>query len=743
MVQAEKLCSIFGKSSFMIGYRGYLGLSVAVMALMVPGYLLPGRADDAHSLSGRPTLNTYGLPGLIDMPTANTLPDAELGFTVSSSAVGNRGTLAFQILPNVTATFRYAGVDLARSGTRVLNFDRSFDIHWQALDEDTWGWSPAVAIGVRDIAGTGLYGGEYVVATRHLGARDQLAVTAGIGWGRLGERNGFTNPLGVIDDRFETRPGRSVGSGGTVNFDQFFRGDAAVFAGVEWQATDRLRLQLEYSTDTYTIEAADGLTDASSPFNFGATYQLSDGVRGGAYFVGGDTVGLSLAMTLNPYRPPTPPSSGDPAPRPVAVRAPQSTPYETDWVSQPGGGEILRDNFALLFEDQGLHLERLTMDAHRATIRVRNTQYNYTSQALGRVLRAMSAALPPSVEVFEVIFVEEGLDTSRVRIARTDLELLEFDPGGAEVLLAVAEVEDARTVQDPEGLEVTVPASRFTWGIGPYVEGSIFDPDNPILVNVGIQAQAEYRFGNGFVAEGAVRASLAGNFENSQIVNADIILPDPPPTVRTEAALYRQQSDIYVERLTLAHFGRPAENLYSRVSFGYLERMYAGVSGELLWQPANSRLGLGLEVNHVWAREYDGGFGLRDYNVTTGHVSAYYRLNDNFDLQVDAGRYLAGDWGATFSVDRTFRNGWRVGAYATFTDVSFESFGEGSFDKGIEIEIPLAWFLGTSNQRSTDFRLQPLLRDGGARVQVDGRLHDLVIDYTRPRLEDSEAMIWR
>lgn len=706
------------------------------MALTVPGY-----ADETRSLSARPTLNSYGLPGLIDLPSASTLPDAELGFTFSTSAAGTRGTLAFQVLPNVTATFRYAGIDLARAGARDLLFDRSFDLHWQAINEGTW--MPAVAVGIRDIAGTGIYGSEYVVATRHFGARDQIAVTAGLGWGRLGERNGFTNPLGAIDEAFETRPTRAVGLGGTLNFDQFFRGDAAVFGGVEWQATDRLRLQLEYSSDTYRAEAANDLLSGASPFNLGATYQISNGITGGAYVLGGDTFGLSLAMSLNPNRPPAPASGRDPAPRPVTARAPQATPYDTTWISQPGGGPVLRDNFDQLFEDQGLHLVNLTLDARRATIRVRNTQYNHESQALGRVLRAMSAALPPSVEVFEVIFVVEDLDTTRVRISRSDLELLEFDPGGAELALAVAEVEDARAVADPTGIEVDVPQSRFTWGLGPYLDGSVFDPDNPLLIDIGAQLSGEYRFGNGFVVEGVARASLAGNFGDSQIVNAGIVYPNPPPVVRSDAALYRQQSALIVERLTLAHFGRPAENLYSRVSLGYLERMFAGASGEVLWQPADSRLGLGVEVNHVWARDYNGGFGLRDYSVTSGHVSAYYRLNNGFDLQVDAGRYLAGDWGATVSLDRTFNNGWRVGAFATFTDVPFESFGEGSFDKGIEIEIPMAWFLGTSNRRSSDLLLRPVLRDGGARLNVEGRLHDLVIDYTRPELEETEAMIWR
>ncbi|WP_417723217.1 YjbH domain-containing protein [Salipiger sp.] len=43
---------------------------------------------------------------------------------------------------------------------------------------------------------------------------------------------------------------------------------------------------------------------------------------------------------------------------------------------------------------------------------------------------------------------------------------------------------------------------------------------------------------------------------------------------------------------------------------------------------------------------------------------------------------------ATLSVDRAFDNGIRIGAWQMLTDVSFDDFGEGSFDKGIRFEIP-------------------------------------------------------
>ena len=86
---------------------------------------------------------------------------------------------------------------------------------------------------------------------------------------------------------------------------------------------------------------------------------------------------------------------------------------------------------------------------------------------------------------------------------------------------------------------------------------------------------------------------------------------------------------------------------------------------------------LGASLAYAKQRDYDRGLGLLDYDVITGHVSAYWATPFyNYDVAVHAGRYLAKDIGATLEVRRTFRNGWQVGAWATLTDVPFEDFGE-------------------------------------------------------------------
>ncbi len=79
-----------------------------------------------------------------------------------------------------------------------------------------------------------------------------LIATGGIGWGRMGTQNSFDNPLSAISDYFDNRPvyddrdATSEGStGGTISAKQFFRGDAALFGGVEYQISSNLGVKAE------------------------------------------------------------------------------------------------------------------------------------------------------------------------------------------------------------------------------------------------------------------------------------------------------------------------------------------------------------------------------------------------------------------------------------------------------------------------------------------------------------------
>jgi len=85
-----------------------------LLAIAATGFTLCGaglaaaQVEPPRTLATQPSLNYFGLPGLIDTPTATAMTDGELGVTVGYFADQTRVTLAFQVLPRVTATLRYS-----------------------------------------------------------------------------------------------------------------------------------------------------------------------------------------------------------------------------------------------------------------------------------------------------------------------------------------------------------------------------------------------------------------------------------------------------------------------------------------------------------------------------------------------------------------------------------------------------------------------------------------------------------
>lgn len=674
-------------------------------------------------------LNTFGMPGIVTLPSALPLDDAELASSVTVEDGLRKYTVAFQITPRLTAAFRYSIVENFAGRTTTL-FDRSFDAQYQLLREGDM--RPAVTIGLRDFIGTGIYTGEYLVASKQI--TPQITGTAGIGWGTFATRDGFRNPLTSLNDRFDTRV-RDTGQGGRLTATQWFRGDAALFAGATWQVDDKLALALEYSSDASDLSSRSRVVMDASALNLGVSYALQPDILLGAQYLRGDTFGLSAHFTLNPRHPP---AGGDtsPAPAPFALR---------DGTPQPWAGPVMQDAIPqearLPALQAGLAAEGITLHAFAlsddtAHLRIRNDRYDIATQAIGRTARMLSVIMPARITQFDIVLMQNGVPVSQTRLQRADLERLEYQPGFIAESLDLAQIGVPDT---PAGLTL-LAQDRLTWGIGPYVGLSLFDPDDPLRADLGIEASANYAFTPDLSLTGVLRAKVVGNRDASTRASDSVL-----PHVRSDQALYDRDGELGVERLTLDRFGRIGDAVYTRTSLGYLEEMFAGASAEVLWKPVDSRFALGIDLNAVMQRDTDKLFGFDDfdYQIATGHVSGYYAFENGVDLQLDVGRYLAGDWGTTISIDRRFGNGWAVGAFATFTDVPFDDFGEGSFDKGIRVSVPLSWALGKPSRTDADFTLRSLQRDGGARLQVDNRLYPTVRDAHGPELRNQWGRFWR
>jgi hypothetical protein len=101
------------------------------------------------------------------------------------------------------------------------------------------------------------------------------------------------------------------------------------------------------------------------------------------------------------------------------------------------------------------------------------------------------------------------------------------------------------------------------------------------------------------------------------------------------------------------------------------------------------------------------------------------------------GQFLAGDKGAQFVLSRKFESGVRIGAWATFTDVPFDVFGEGSFDKGFFISVPFELFLPESTRAVSNFGFRPLTRDGGQMLGIGPRLYGVSASGNADELFDT------
>ncbi|WP_179381250.1 YjbH domain-containing protein [Jannaschia marina] len=706
------------------------------VSALVAALVLASGADAQQIRS----INSYGVPGLIDMPSAQMQPDAELttSLTLLSNGVG-RGQIAFQLLPRLQAVFRYATLpDFLNVGGGEFErtYDRSFDLRFQLLKEGRY--RPAVTVGLQDFGGTSIYAAEYLVATKSFG---DFTVTGGLGWGRFATRGGFGNPLGAISDRFDDRPPVDVGEGGQVQSGQLFRGDAALFGGVQYQWSDRLILKAEYSSDAYVVEEDRGIIDQRTPINVGFDYALRPGVRLGGYILNGAEAGLTLQFTLNPKRS-TFGSGVEARPQPVTLRPDRSANpavWDTAWTQDGVTPVVTRARLVDDLDDEGLEVVATKIDGNRAEIHFRNPRYTTNAQAIGRAARRATAILPASVETFVLVPLNaRGLSGTAVILRRSDIEALENSPNGTAEILAVAGRVDAATL-DRTGLVVQPDAfPRFNWSLGPYVSLSTFDPDNPARIDLGAQLFGSYEPVQGVLFEGAIRQRIVGNRDESTRRSESELT-----RVRTDTNLFARTDGPFLQFATANYLWRPGRNLYARVSGGYLEEQFGGISTELLWKRDGSPLAIGVEYNRVRQRDFDKRLGFQDIDATTAFVTGYYNHGNGFHSQLSIGQYLAGDRGATYELAREFSNGWRVSAYATKTNVSSEDFGEGSFDRGIRITVPFSWVLGTQTQTSSSLLIQPILRDGGARLNLRNRLYPMVREQSAPDLTDDWGRFWR
>ncbi len=706
--------------------------SFAVLIAGLGSPVIVNAQETPPAYDGPPVFSQYGGVGLLKTRSARMAPDSSLTTGISYTDPLQRYSLTFQAAPWLETTFSYSGFTLDNGND---TFDRQFDIKVRLWEERLY--LPEVAIGLQDFLGTGLFSGEYIVANKRFGPLD---LSLGIGWGRLADRAVARNPIADLGDRFANRSGFD-GQGGEVNIGQFFQGeDIGIFGGVIYDTPiDGLRVIAEYDSDRNNNVS--GLGD--NPFNLGLVYNVSPGIQLGASYIAMEEIGLTASFTAvtGEWVRDAPP--GDPPPS-FYVREPMNdadggkdglvAPLQP-LLFTPVSRADLPEALSNALRGEGMTLHRMQTGTEAVRIVIGNNRYRSYAKAVGRAVRILSRYAPADIEIFQVAVDQRGIETAEFYFDRTQLE-----SSASEVGYSVAPpslsfsyiTPGSRPVAGDEKVFSEYP--DYNYSIGPDLRLSTFDPDNPLRAQLDLELDASVEVMRGLVFTTAIATDIIGNFDGDRRESDSVL-----PRVRTEFARYNEETDIGVYRLTGDYFFNPRPNLYGKVTVGLIERMFGGAGFELLWRPPNSRIAWGLEAFYARQRDFDTLFTFQDYDVFTGHVSMYWDTPyNNWNVAVHAGRYLAGDWGATFEVKRRFPNGWEIGAFATLTDVPFDEFGEGSFDKGLTLRIPFDWGLPRDTQSAGRITLRPIQRDGGQRLAVPSRLFGL----TQPTGRGEIASQW-
>ncbi len=705
-----------------------LNLLVNFLTLLISLLLINaniGSAKEKELFETPKKLNTYGMPGTIDNPTADVFPEGQ--FSVSSSIFGGtiRTNLSFQVTNSITLSFRYARVPLLDSEFGGYTWDRSFDFHYVFNEEKSI--FPSIAVGLRDFIGTGLYSGEYFVASKSLASG--IDVSVGIGWGRLAGRNSYDNIFG-----FNERKDRNFGQGGSFHIDHFFSGPNSPFFSLSYNVSPNLEIIAEMSQDNYDVEvSAPKGFKRKSDLNFGFKYEIAQGFSLMGKLMHGDAIGLSGTLALNPRNKPF--KSGiEPAPMPLLEN---KILLETQ--SFMDSDVFFRS--AELLELDGIILLSMEIDNNFVDVEILDRNYLNVSQMIGRVARILSKTVPLQVNFFRINMVDyqSGYSVSQIIVERESLREFELVFDGPDKLWRNVKIVNSSAGTNSS---FTLSKNRASWSIYPDVDLMLFDPHSPINGSLGWEATLAYKINNSTTINSSVKQAI--------LTGLNDIKRNPKsglPNVRSDFMIYYRDISTrpYISSLTIDQYYKPFKNIYGQINFGYLEMMYSGIRGEAIWKDANKPYGIGLDLAHIYKRNTYGDFSILSNSYSTIIGTIYYDFQSDWNIQLDAGRYLAGDYGSTFSLSRNFNNGWEIGAFATLTDVKFSTFGEGSFDKGITLKVPLSWFTGKKSQAYTKTAIRPITGDGGARLKLDDKkfLYRNIAKYSENRFRKNWKRVYR
>ena len=620
------------------------------------------------------SFNNHGSIGLINIPTARFFSESSFGFTVYDGNPDQKVTLTSFPFDWLEASFFYTNIQ--DKPYCIYDFDpvcaqdykdKGFNFKLRLKEE---GFLPAIAVGINDIAGTGLYGSEYLVASYGVNKTD---FHFGLGWGQLnGSKESFKNPFGKINDSFYERPDDIKDKGGQFQPSRYFSGNTvSPFFGITHAINEKYLVKFEY--DTTLTPGNIGYKEAENDFSLGLDFSLTKNFTIGISTERGNSTSIRFAYKNNPKIS---------KPR-YEYKNSNHKDSDSDYVK-----------FIRNLSENGIAVNKILEGSDQLGIQI--SQFRH-----------------PNLDVIDEIINRAAYNAGLNKPVKANLTIAdlqaktEFD----ESFEKNSKLIYQRQVKKKFRTNTRLDVRPFLASREEFFKGALM-----------IENISEYSFLDNFFFSSNIKYSLADNFDDLKYPPVDTY----PAQVRSDIKDYLINYDegIIIGRAQFDYYLSLKKNHHAMLTAGILEEMFNGIGFEYLYFEEDSNYAIGFEVFEVKKRDYKMRFDTLDYKNVTGHLNFYYRNYKRipFDAKISYGEYLAGDEGVTIDLSRSFVNGTKFGVFASFTDVSADQFGEGSFDKGIYFNIPVFGNL-------INYSWRPLTKDPGAKLIRKNTLHDLLIRF--------------
>tara|TARA_B100001564_G_scaffold359572_1_gene381896 strand:- start:418 stop:2586 length:2169 start_codon:yes stop_codon:yes gene_type:complete len=685
-----------------------------ILVFFLSSYEVKSELNDYIYPNSNPSYSNYGTIGLIQMPSARSLPEGTIAFSWTDNKPYQRGSILAYPFSWLEASYQYTDMENALysnvqafSGDQTYK-DKSFDAKFIILRETRN--LPAVAVGLRDLAGSGYFSSEYIVASKKI---KNIDYTFGLGWGYLGEDYG--NPFIRIDESFRDRTLVDDTAGGEFNPGTFFSGPMGAFAGIEFFVPNAkgLRFKLEYDSTNYDKE---GFSDPSNPFylydidpqeskvNFGFIFPVNKSFNVKLGYTKGNTVSLGFSLKANFAKKDSIIKMDDPY---------VPTPNADMWKEAAETKKLYAYRIALdRLGKKRFFLQTASMDENETELEIAYTQSKYLSagRATGRLLRTLDDVMPESIKTFKLTNLNGNVATHSIEIPRASISRYESG-NNTELLKRHVKFTEKKYKRDQYKYRPDDRLPKNLSKITPAIRSQVGGPDGFYFGELALAYHSELILKKGLSVSTVATLGLYDTFGDLKQPSDSIL-----PHVRTDIVQYLKSSKKgHIRHSSFNWFFQPSRNFYSKISGGILEEMFAGIGGEILYRKTFSNFAFGAEVWGVQQRDYRMLFGLQDYKITTGHINLFYEEpRSKLVFALKGGRFLAGDSGINIDVARKWPSGLRMGIFASKTDISKQEFGEGSFDKGFYFNIPIESLFGTFQRGLTPFGLRPITRDGAA-----------------------------